>query len=78
MEAAREKFDACNTIVESHAAYNLACWHSLRNEPDECKDWLSRARDAGFLPSKEHLLSDDDLDNVRDADWFKEFVETLP
>jgi len=29
------------------------------------------------LPSKEHILKDADLDNMRDKQWFKDFLDSL-
>lgn len=54
--------------------FNLACSYSLLNEVDKCKEKLLICEGAGTLPGKAHLESDDDLDNVRNKEWFKQLL----
>jgi tetratricopeptide (TPR) repeat protein len=60
------------------AAYNLACLAVLRGQKGEAQAWLEASRKAGRLPSKAHILADADFASVRDEDWFRAFVASLP
>jgi Tfp pilus assembly protein PilF len=75
--AASEKCQQDEKMVPGHAAYNLACLSSLQGRGDECQTWLKKSKDHGELPSREHLLADTDLDNVRDKDWFQSFIDDI-
>ena len=75
---AAEKLVHANIIRLGWGSYDLACIAALTGREDECRKWLEDSRDTGHLPSKQHLEEDTDLDSMRDTDWFKEFLETLP
>jgi len=62
---------------EGKAAYNLACVCALLGEEDECRTWLEKARDAGKLPTREHMEQDKDLDPVRYKEWFVQFLNQI-
>ncbi len=74
---AREKLLAAEDISPGAGSYNLACLCSIESKPDECKQWLEKLHDTGKLPNREKIESDDDFDNVRESDWFKEFLDSL-
>jgi hypothetical protein len=58
-------------------SYNLACVLALRGKSNQCRDALRVAEDEGDLPSVDHLLSDADLESVRDKPWFRRLVARL-
>lgn len=76
-EKAKEKILAANALEPGIGAYNLACFHGLRGEGEECRKHLTQAQETGNLPEKGHLKTDKDLDNVRDSSWFQAFMEEL-
>ncbi|MEP3480358.1 MAG: serine/threonine-protein kinase [Fuerstiella sp.] len=45
--------------------YNIACYHALKNEPDQAFCFLRKAFDAGYKDVA-HLEADSDLDSIRD------------
>lgn len=77
-------FKRCLELVpnDSVTAYNLACVHSLKSEPDPAIEWLGKSIDWGFgaLSSDELTqleTKDDDLGNVRKDPRFAKLVEKL-
>lgn len=58
--------------------YPRACYHSSKHEYEFCKDFLLICELNNALPSKQKLLVDDSLHNVRDFDWFKDLIARLP
>ncbi|MCY2994631.1 MAG: sigma 54-interacting transcriptional regulator [Planctomycetota bacterium] len=76
-DRAEEKLLAAEKLAEGTAAYDLACVAALRGNPQGCRQWLERSRQAGKLPSREHLLADIDLDSVRTQPWFAELLASL-
>ena len=56
-------------------AYNLACVSSLKDDGEECLKWLEISRKEGWLPSKDHMAKDPDLDPVRKQEWFIKFMQ---
>ena len=74
---AGEKSLQAEELVPGHGAYSLACVSSLQGSEQECRTWLEKSRDHGELSSREHLLADTDLDNVRDKDWFQSFIDDI-
>lgn len=75
---AEAKLSQAEAIQPGVAAYNLACLAALRGESGSARTWLEASRKAGSLPSKAHILADVDFAAVRDEDWFKAFVASLP
>ncbi|NVN98438.1 MAG: hypothetical protein HXX17_03870 [Geobacteraceae bacterium] len=80
-DATLEKFsesicysNASESIKYGSGAYNLACVYSLCRDMDTCKKWLTIASETDQLPPIKHMSTDTDLDNVRDAEWFKEIT----
>lgn len=74
---AKDKCLAGEEIKRGAGAYNLACIAALTDDEDGCRQWLETSRDAGTLPSRNHIETDSDLDSVRECDWFKQLLETL-
>ncbi len=64
-------------IKSGFGSYNLACINSIRNNEDECLKWLENSYEHGKLVTIEHMNEDSDLDNVRDKDWFKDFIKKV-
>ena len=56
------------------SVYNLACGCALQGRDLECREWLKKSQAHGELPSKQHLLDDPDLVNVRGQAWFQSFL----
>ena len=77
-EAAVETFEQMLEIQGSNstALYNLACAFSLQNKSEEALDYFSRSVAAGFT-DVQHILTDTDLDNLRELQEFKAIVERL-
>ncbi|HEX7154412.1 MAG TPA: hypothetical protein VF618_23200 [Thermoanaerobaculia bacterium] len=63
-----------NELAPGKASYNLACIQALRGDADGCRKWLLDSEERGFLPSRDHLLNDSDLNGVRQLPWFAEIV----
>ncbi len=74
---AEDFFEKANKIQKGSAAYNVACIQALRGNAEACHQALEQAKQFGSLPDETNILSDVDLDNVKQAEWFKEFIETL-
>lgn len=86
----RETGDISNLLIEAEdallkaeslmpgsGAYNLSCVYARMGNETECRRWLERASAIGKLSTKEHMTVDPDLDNVRESQWFKDFLEKL-
>ncbi|MGR8981329.1 MAG: TPR end-of-group domain-containing protein [Gammaproteobacteria bacterium] len=76
-EQARIEFEKANSIQAGSASYNLACIYALRGDGEACLKALETARDNGSLPVADDILSDPDLDGVKNKDWFIAFMESL-
>lgn len=53
--------------------YNMACFLSLAAEVQPALDALARAQEMGWNEFK-HALEDEDLDNIRETDRFREII----
>jgi len=73
-ELAVEKLLEVESLSRGSGAYNLACLNALRGDEKECRKWLEKSRDFGWLPSREHMEQDTDLDNVRECQWFQDLL----
>ncbi|MDD2760508.1 MAG: hypothetical protein PHH11_09490 [Methylomonas sp.] len=74
---AEDFFEKANKIQKDSAAYNLACIYALRGDQDACLQALQQAKERGSLPDIGNILEDVDLDNVKQAQWFVDFMEAL-
>ena len=63
---------------EGSSSYNLARVCALNSEGDECLKWLIKSKEKGDLPSRTDLEQDPDFENIRDKQWFKDFLKGLP
>lgn len=70
-----EKFLASEEIKEGSEAYNISCVYSLIGKINESLLWFEKALKMNPLPSREHILSDSDLQNIRKTDEFKKFID---
>ena len=75
--AAEEKLHETERLEPGVGSYNLACVYSLSGREKECLEHLERSFEMGKLPDLDHLQTDNDLDSVRDTQWYKEFVERV-
>ena len=59
--------------------YNLACYYSIKNNQELCKENLLNAEKHNTLPSNphKHLSEDQDLNNIRQEQWFNDLLERL-
>ncbi len=76
-DRAVEKLKKGNQIKSGDGSYNLACIASLRGQQEECRKWLADSKNHEQLPTKKHLEGDSDLNNMRDKQWFKDFLDSL-
>ena len=60
--------------IDPSKTYNLACLAALGSDEERCRTHLENAEKHKSLPSRAHLMTDKDLDSVRDKPWFKEFL----
>ena len=71
---AEEKLFEAKRLKPGTGSYNLACLCALRGREPQCREHLEHCLETGVLPDFDHLLKDNDLDQVRDSEWYKEFV----
>jgi len=74
---AEDFFEKAGKIQKGSAAYNLACIYALRSDEQACQKALEQAKEFGSLPDVANILDDVDMDNVKQAQWFNEFVEMV-
>jgi hypothetical protein len=77
LSEAKEKLLRAEAILPGASSYNLACICAIRGEEAACREWLEQCRASQTLPTREHLMSDRDLDNVRGQPWFKAIIEKI-
>lgn len=58
-------------------AYNLACVYGQRGDVSNCLRWLKTAQTHNKLVSYEHLLTDADLDAVRNHPDFQAWLQSV-
>ncbi len=58
--------------------FNLACFHGLQGQVEECLTWLHKRNNVDPTLTKNDLDKDTDFDAVRSHPDFKKFRETLP
>lgn len=74
---AEDFFEKACRIQKGSAAYNLACINALRGDEEACQQYLQQAKEFGSLPDEANIMNDEDMDNVKQSAWFKEFIEAL-
>jgi hypothetical protein len=52
----------------------MACLYSLQGMTDESLEWLEKALEKGF-DNFDHLETDPDMENAREAPGFKDLVK---
>ena len=62
--------------VKHTALYNIACFHSLKENPDKAFDYLEQSVEAGFVDTTQ-MKSDSDLANIRKDKRFDELIERV-
>jgi tetratricopeptide (TPR) repeat protein len=77
LETAKSFLLKAEALSRGGGSYNLACISSLLGNEAECHQWLRNAVENGQLISRPEIERDKDFTNVRDKQWFKDFLETL-
>lgn len=72
---AEEHLLRAESIQPGDGAYNLACVYARLGNEAACREWLERTRELGKLPSREYVKNDPDLENIKDSQWFKDFLQ---
>lgn len=62
-------------IKEGAGSYNLACLYSLLDQKDIALTWFEKNLKHGSSQTKEHILSDSDLDNIKSYPQFNELLD---
>ncbi|MCX7089806.1 MAG: hypothetical protein NTV00_17350 [Methylococcales bacterium] len=75
--SAKEHFERAEKIHKGTAVYNLACIYALMENDDACLAALLDAVKYGCLPSQQEVLSDPDLEKIKEKGWFLDFIESL-
>lgn len=60
--------------LKGPALYNIACNYALSNDTKEAITWLKKASSIKHAYNEESLLTDNDLDNLRNTDAFKKML----
>jgi tetratricopeptide (TPR) repeat protein len=71
LEKAKEKCLKAESIKRGTGAYNLACANCLLGDEGECRRWLKVGEEEKTLQTREYAMTDEDLESVRNKDWFK-------
>eukprot|EP01125_Pyxidicula_operculata_P007422 TRINITY_DN2522_c0_g1_i2.p1 TRINITY_DN2522_c0_g1~~TRINITY_DN2522_c0_g1_i2.p1 ORF type:complete len:423 (-),score=80.83 TRINITY_DN2522_c0_g1_i2:73-1341(-) len=77
LDAASKAFYHAKTLQKrnyTNVYYNIACIHALLGDEDKCKDALRCCSLKGILPNVDHVISDEDLFDVREKDWFQRIL----
>ena len=62
---------------EEGSCYNAACLYSLMKDKDKAVDYLHKALEGGGYDTFYNMLTDDDLDYIRESDEYKEIVDSF-
>ena len=71
LEKTREKCLKAESIKRGAGAYNLACVNCLLGDEEECRRWLKVGEEEGTLVTRKEAMKDEDLESVRNKEWFK-------
>ncbi|GAB4188786.1 MAG: hypothetical protein Tsb0015_09080 [Simkaniaceae bacterium] len=74
---AENKIIAAAKLGNVHAYYHLACLYSLMGKIRRAASFLEKAKVYEALPSIDDLMHDEWLENLRDTDFFKNFIAHL-
>ncbi|QPK63669.1 hypothetical protein IVG45_01410 [Methylomonas sp. LL1] len=74
---AEDFFEKAGKIQKGSAAYNLACIYALRGDEEACQQALRQAKEFGSLPDETNIMRDEDMENVKQAQWFTEFMDAV-
>ena len=72
-----EFFANAERIQRGSAAFNLACVYSIRGQYEACLEALELSRECGSLPNVEDIINDVDMLNVKNKQWFVDFMEKV-
>jgi hypothetical protein len=61
--------------IDPTRTYHLACLAAARNDEAHCRQNLKNAEKHGTLPDLGLLVSDPDLEFMRDKQWFQELLK---
>ena len=78
LEKARGYFQQADELVPGFAAYSLGCLAALRGDLDEAQRMLTRAAQTSYLPRRQKLETDTDLDPLRRLPWFSALTGLPP
>ena len=68
----KEKCLKAESIKTGSGAYALACISALAGDKTQCQKWLEICEQADMLPPRKRVMSDTDLDSIRNEEWFKQ------
>jgi tetratricopeptide (TPR) repeat protein len=68
----KEKCLKAESIKTGSGAYALACISALAGDKTQCQKWLKICEQADMLPPRKRVMSDTDLESVRNEEWFKQ------
>lgn len=74
LKEAQNESDRGLILSPTRVAYNAACLASVKGDLTKAKIHLETCKNAGTLPSVEHLLTDEDLSSLHEKPWFKDFI----
>jgi len=74
LQEAEDKCRRAEEIKPGAASYNMACVYGRREDAENCRHWLTRAKEYGDLPASSQVLADPDLSAFHDEPWFREIV----
>lgn len=74
LDEASRRFRQAERLQPGVAAYDLACLASLRRDEAEARMWLLKAKETGRLPPAQHVLTDPDLDWLRQSPWLLQLL----
>ncbi len=60
-----------------HTYFHLSCLYSLRGQNEKALQFLNKAHAFEALPSREELLEDDWLENLRSTEGFQNLIEHI-
>lgn len=72
LDEAKEKLQKAESFRPGSSAYNLACLYAVLGDENECERWLKTGESARTLVTREHAMSDLDLQSMHEKKWFKE------